>query len=344
MPLVGRLQTEAPNPSHLLRPRRRPHRRGVPAPLRREPHARVAPQLHRRRPRALQERQRRPPPHPLRARRPQGRLRHRSHRVRPPHHLRLGRDHPPPRRQDLLQARVPGRRHAHHHEARLDPVGAARMAAGALLQAPQCAPNVRWPVAESQKGTDAIAGGRRGFPERLCCFVAEGDPDGHRSARQSAYGTSIVMPSLATTVSLNTSRASFTSSSALIEYRAETCDSTRRRALAASATCAASRAVECPVSLARSFSSSPNVASWTSKPAPSPPPPTAARAGVSPVNTPPRPGRFAPTIPSALTVRPSASATVSPFCNFPHKGPSGTPASRAFSGSNRPGRSCSLSA
>src|SRR5206468_8711947 len=53
---------------------------------------------------------------------------------------------------------------------------------------------------------------------------------------QSGNGTSIVIPSFATTVSLNTSRASFTNSSALIEYRAETWLRTSRRALAASAT------------------------------------------------------------------------------------------------------------
>ncbi len=97
------------------------------------------------------------------------------------------------------------------------------------------AQDVRRPAAESSESADSIteaADGRRGLPERLCRFVAKGGPVVH----QSGNGTSIVIPSFATTVSLNTSRASFTNSSALIEYRAETWLRTSRRALAASAT------------------------------------------------------------------------------------------------------------
>src|SRR2546428_2492924 len=104
----------------------------------------------------------------------------------------------------------------------------ARMAAGAVLQAPQCTQNVRRPAAESSESPDSIteaADGRRGLPERLCRFVAKGDPVVH----QSGNGSSIVTPSFATTVSLNTARAAFTNSSALIEYRAETWLRTSRR-------------------------------------------------------------------------------------------------------------------
>src|SRR2546422_1237845 len=81
----------------------------------------------------------------------------------------------------------------------------AGVAAGAVLQAPQCTQDVRWLAAECQESIDSIneaADGRRGLPERLCRFVAEGDPVVH----QSANGTSIVIPSFATTVSLKTSR------------------------------------------------------------------------------------------------------------------------------------------
>jgi len=69
---------------------------------------------------------------------------------------------------------------------------------------------------------------------------------------------------------------------------------------------------------------------------------TAAHGGCS-RNTTSRPGRFGPTIPSALTFRPSASSTVSPRCTFPtsalqeHRPP-------ALCRIKPPGRSCSLSA
>lgn len=53
-----------------------------------------------------------------------------------------------------------------------------------------------------------------------CVFLSRREPP--TTPAQSAKGTSTVIPSLATAVSLKTSRASFTSSSALMEYRAET--------------------------------------------------------------------------------------------------------------------------
>src|SRR6266699_1237679 len=59
------------------------------------------------------------------------------------------------------------------------------------------------------------------------------------------------MPSLATVDSGNTAFASLTNSSAEMEYLADTWLNTSRLACAASAICAASRAVECPVSRAR---------------------------------------------------------------------------------------------
>src|SRR5882762_13074 len=92
----------------------------------------------------------------------------------------------------------------------------AGVAARPVLSPTQRAQDVRRIAAESQEGIDSIAeaaDGRRGLPKRLCRFVAEGDPVVH----QSANGTSIVIPSFATVVSRKTSRASFTSSSALIE-------------------------------------------------------------------------------------------------------------------------------
>src|SRR5207249_4643033 len=153
---------------------------------------------------------------------PQGRCRHRSHRVRTPHHLRLGRDHLPPRLENLLQARVPGRYYQNHDEVRVGAGELARMAAGSVLSPTQRAQDVRWIAAKPEKSVDEIGGkGRQGrqraarrwttgLPERLCRFVAKGDPVGH----QSENGTSIVIPSFATTVSLNTSRASLTNSSA----------------------------------------------------------------------------------------------------------------------------------
>src|SRR5205814_991546 len=82
---------------------------------------------------------------------------------------------------------------------------------------------------------------------------------------------------------------------------------------AASAICAASRAVECPVSFARSRASSPNVASWISKSAPCAASTTDAHGRVSPVNTMARPGRLGPTKLSAVSFRPSASSIGSPF-------------------------------
>src|SRR5438128_1491651 len=71
---------------------------------------------------------------------------------------------------------------------------------------------------------------------------------------------------------------------------------------------------------------------------------TDAHGRVSPVNTMARPGRLGPTKLSAVSLRPSASSIGSPFESFPHSGPSGMPAARAFSTSNRPRRSCSRSA
>src|SRR5256885_10106160 len=122
----------------------------------------------------------------------------------------------------------------------------ARMATGAVLQTAQRAQDVRWLVAESPKSADPIAG-RRGLPPRQKYAVAPGDPvsqllqtrragtlevrhsgagsprEGRVPAgpperrlpatRQSANGTSIGMPSLATVVSLKISRASLTRSS-----------------------------------------------------------------------------------------------------------------------------------
>src|SRR6266540_944084 len=163
-----------------------------------------------------------------------------------------------------------------------------------------------------------------------------------RLVLHSANGTSNSSPSFATLTLGKTSRASRTNSSALIENRAETCERTNRFAFAASATCAASFAVECPVSRARSRSSSPNVASWIRRSAPCAASTVAAQGRVSPVNATSRPGLAAPTKPSAVSVLPSASSTVSPLASLPQSGPSGMPAAFAFSTSNRPRRTCSF--
>src|SRR2546426_9196886 len=66
--------------------------------------------------------------------------------------FRSGRDHTPPRRPDVLQARVPRRLHPHHHEAGLDAGELARLAARPVLAPPQRAQDVRWLAAEPAKG------------------------------------------------------------------------------------------------------------------------------------------------------------------------------------------------
>src|SRR6266851_335620 len=162
----------------------------------------MAPLLHVSRPEPDEEGQGRPPPAHLRESGTQDAHRDRDHRIRPPHHAGMGRDRQPPRLEDVLQAAVRRRHHARHDEARLDPHLVAPLAARALLPATQRASDVRRIAAEPAEGAHAIAG-------------SGGTPIS--PARQSRYGTSTVSPSFATIVSLKTSRASLTSSSALIE-------------------------------------------------------------------------------------------------------------------------------
>src|SRR4051812_23265432 len=97
--------------------------------------------------------------------------------------------------------------------------------------------------------------GTRGRPRLKPPLTSDGPP-------RSGNGISITSKSRGTTVSANVSRASFSTSRP--KYRDERCVSASIRTSAAAATCAASRAVECDVSRARSRSSSQNVASWTS--------------------------------------------------------------------------------
>src|SRR2546426_12802188 len=85
--------------------------------------------------------------------------------------FRSGRDHTPPRRPDVLQARVPRRLHPHHHEAGLDAGELARLAARPVLAPPQRAQDVRWLAAEPAKSPDSIAG-QRGLPPRQNNAVA----------------------------------------------------------------------------------------------------------------------------------------------------------------------------
>src|SRR6476661_1710911 len=85
---------------------------------------------------------------------------------------------------------------------------------------------------------------------------------------QSTNGTSTTIPSRAMRVSGNTARASARSSGASRVYRGLMWVRIRLRTPASSATRAASDAVLCPVSTARSASSPPKVASWMSRSAP----------------------------------------------------------------------------
>ena len=108
---------------------------------------------------------------------------------------------------------------------------------------------------------------------------------------------------------------------------------------ASAASSAAWRAVEWPVSSARSRSSEVKVASWTSTSAPSAATRTMSHGDVSPENTNLRPRRVWPTTCSGAT-----PLTVSPRCSRPKSGPGVTPSLAASSASKRPGRSSSISA
>src|SRR2546426_3675887 len=213
----------APRLPHLLRHRRRADRQGLRPHHRPRPHARMAPQLPLRHARPQAHGQRRPPPYHLRARRPARRCRNRDHRLLPAPQLRLGRDPPPQRLPHLHPPPVPRRRHQDHHEIRVGAGGPARLAARPVLPAPRCTSDVRQSAAESEKGAYAIARkGRREMGEapsdaKRTCGSHRAVPLPSPFSHQSTYGTSIVMPSLATVVSGNTRRASLTSSSALIE-------------------------------------------------------------------------------------------------------------------------------
>ena len=107
---------------------------------------------------------------------------------------------------------------------------------------------------------------------------------------------------------------------------------------ASAASCAASRAVECPVSAARADSSTAKVPSWTSSWAAWAAIRVISQGAVSPVITTFRPGRGSPSTWSGRTSEPS-TATVSPRCSRPKSRSSVIPSPRAASTSKRPGRS-----
>src|SRR5437870_12768637 len=146
----------APRLPHLLRHRRRADRQGLRPHHRPRPHARMAPQLPRRHPRPQAHRQGRPPPHPVRARRPARRCRNRDHRIHPAPQLRLGRDPPPQRLPHLHPPPVPRRRHQDHHEIRVGAGRPARLAARPVLPPTRCASDVRLTAAELEEGADQI--------------------------------------------------------------------------------------------------------------------------------------------------------------------------------------------
>ena len=93
--------------------------------------------------------------------------------------------------------------------------------------------------------------------------------------------------------------------------------STRRETPASRATAAASRAVECMVSRARSDSASPKVQSWTSRSASRAASTVAWVGRVSPVTTTVRPRRGGSTTSSGRTSLPPGSTTVSPRWSAP---------------------------
>ena len=106
---------------------------------------------------------------------------------------------------------------------------------------------------------------------------------------------------------------------------------------------AAWRAVEWPVSTARSTSSSAKLPSCTSSSASWAASRVISHGAVSPVITTLRPAR-APPSPARAEPRRRPPSTSSPRCSRPKSGPGSTPSLAAASGSKRPGRSSSTSA